>query len=738
MKKATVRTLCTLCGLALLGWSGAALAQADHGIGFSRSNDTPVHVGDMYRIRFIITANQDTCGDQLQARDLAVEVRRADSSVAFPQTWGFIQEIKTNGHWELTNGAYWGQADGSPDANGPYIIFPPWTDPANPPRAVGTQDVAGTVRFPIYEVQESDYAVGPTMSDTVTLRWYDECNGQCDDCVSGPYDTPVDGTAALESPSTDVSIIAYVDANANGTYDEGEGVDGVCDDQTVDLHITETNDGDLSLSNVTVTIRRSPAGQDAWVQLGAVWNIGVLGIGQTASLDILDVDVTEDTDFDAIGTGTDTDGYVVTWCAQPSTDPNIICDDDEREITTVVVTEAPPCEIEGPAEVCADEGSVLVCYAGPPVIDYFTWELSGCGETPIVLAEGEFEDCVDVPIPADGDCTLILTLTTEANGCISTCEHQIVVYPMPPCDITGPDSICVGEQAQFCGPAGADFEYLWSIEGTLDATFCGGINNTECVDVCVAPDAVAGEFTLVLTVTDTSTALNCSSTCETLVTIDPCEGSYCSYTQGFWGNAGGKKFGLTTVELIGMAIAAPDPEDPLSVGADPIVVGAPGQSITFDTAQCIIDLLPSGGPAMALPAGEHTCAGEPGMPAELLKKKGRINNTLVGQAVALSLNLRLVDAGVIPPEDYGQLGEFVLPEEFCVDYGDGEPVQYMVPEAFQGLTVQAVLDLINDYLGGIISEDDGWDGSGLTGAAGMINEAFDECGEVAPCPLPLD
>src|SRR5262249_8541537 len=87
----------------------------------------------------------------------------------------------------------------------------------------------------------------------------------------------------------------------------------------------------------------------------------------------------------------------------------------------------------------------------------------------------------------------------------------------------------------------------------------------------------------------------------------------------------------------------------------PITIGeTSGRYITFanptaggpETANCIIALMPAGGTPAAFPNGiavtiggasGHTCSAIPG----ILLKKGRFNNVLIGQVLALSLNLRL-------------------------------------------------------------------------------------------------
>ena len=191
---------------------------------------------------------------------------------------------------------------------------------------------------------------------------------------------------------------------------------------------------------------------------------------------------------------------------------------------------------------------------------------------------------------------------------------------------------------------------------------------------------------------------------------------YCSFTQGFWGNAGGSKFGETTTEILTRLL-----------DGDPLVVGLPGASITFVTPADVLNGLPAGGPAKALPSGDN--------PPSVLSKKNKpeINNVLVGQVVALTLNTRYD----------GYLGDLVLPGTidedgvFCVVYDGGCPMQYTISKEVidllggAGATVYDLLDLANAALAGGYSKKEL---SAINSAVSTINEAFDECVDLIDCP----
>ena len=110
----------------------------------------------------------------------------------------------------------------------------------------------------------------------------------------------------------------------------------------------------------------------------------------------------------------------------------------------------------------------------------------------------------------------------------------------------------------------------------------------------------------------------------------PCEyeesKGYCSYTQGYYGNEGGKTCkGETTRELLSKLLM----ED-LILGDGENTFTIPAQGV-----DCVLDLLPGGGPSQAL-SGAYTCNN----PGDIPIKNGRLKNTLLAQGITLALNLR--------------------------------------------------------------------------------------------------
>jgi hypothetical protein len=208
--------------------------------------------------------------------------------------------------------------------------------------------------------------------------------------------------------------------------------------------------------------------------------------------------------------------------------------------------------------------------------------------------------------------------------------------------------------------------------------------------------------------------------------------TFCTFTQGYWGNTGGK--GSPRLALIHSLIQP-----------NGLFVGTGAQKIVFGPNQeaCIIAKLPTGGKPDVIPAGgPHTfnsdCASDSAITA-ILNKNGRFKNVALGQVIALKLNV------LNQPE----LGTFQIPA--CFTTGSkgvfGSPIDMSGIRAIllaiygpNGATVNNLLDLSDKVLGGQSSFPRFGGGSPVTvtpgdvaGAAGTLNEAFDECKDLGVC-----
>lgn len=227
--------------------------------------------------------------------------------------------------------------------------------------------------------------------------------------------------------------------------------------------------------------------------------------------------------------------------------------------------------------------------------------------------------------------------------------------------------------------------------------------------------------------------------CRVLITVEPGQ-EYCSLTQGFYGNAGGKYKGTATLPLIESLLAQGDVvlgyDDPAVAGDRSLTIGSAAAN-----AQCVIDRLPAGGTPTTLPAGlghvtlsTATCQDPGGLIP--LKQNGGFDNNLLGQTLALSLNVRLpgsaaplADLGLCPSMSSTELGTFA----------DGGGTTIAIPDDVftalanlgLGATVGGLLELANRHLGGLDTAPAS--ASEIDEAVDGINRLFDECASLVTC-----
>jgi hypothetical protein len=239
--------------------------------------------------------------------------------------------------------------------------------------------------------------------------------------------------------------------------------------------------------------------------------------------------------------------------------------------------------------------------------------------------------------------------------------------------------------------------------------------------------------------------------CEVSFECQPAD-EFCSFTQGYYGNAGGTWNGMGTLEII----------QGLITPADPLIVGVWGtRAVKFEdgSEQCIIDRLPGSGPDATLPnfgsqvISPSTCQTVPA----LQTKNGRFRNNLLTQTITLSLNVRLGDDG-----DLAALGichVMTTQAALCGDDGicgtsddvpdpgpDGLPgtgdedimtreIPMTVLQALDNLglgrTVGGLLELANRALAGMGTDVAGI--SEIKDAVDRINNLFDECRFLIAC-----
>jgi hypothetical protein len=217
---------------------------------------------------------------------------------------------------------------------------------------------------------------------------------------------------------------------------------------------------------------------------------------------------------------------------------------------------------------------------------------------------------------------------------------------------------------------------------------------------------------------EVSNACSSVSSCAR-VSISDCGGTYCTLTMGAYGNPNGQWNGMNRVELITSLLAQ-----------GPLLLGEAGRSLTIEPgapgAQCIIDRLPANGRPAALPDfGDQTldptsCQTDPALPI----RNDRFQNVLLGQAIALSLNLRLDS----------ELGGLVVCTQMTTTNGifvvDSSVIEAMV-EIGGGHGVESLLALANRALAG--GQTNGVSLATISAAVDAVNRAFDECATLEGC-----
>jgi hypothetical protein len=370
-----------------------------------------------------------------------------------------------------------------------------------------------------------------------------------------------------------------------------------------------------------------------------------------------------------------------------------------------------------------------------------------------------FDDGAYVAYPAGGWCSLVAGSThtvraKNSDGCISG-PTSITLAAQPPTPIlviTNPVAVCSPLTVDLTAPAvtagstlyGATLNYYTNSEGTI---------------TLANPNAVtAGTYYI-----KALTSAGCSAIKSVVVMIEVCGGPVCTYTQGAYGNSGGKycdgtEGGISTTKLIAQAIG--------NAGGS-ITVGKTGHSVIMNLADvsCVIDVMPGGGKARELDAGNYNiCA----LPNTYLKN-GRINNVLLSQTIAMALNINitspsdlgslLLQAGTLAtakPE--GGCGSSIAKARVCAHYeGDvliptaneytyrtfsAAVINAITADVNGDKTIAGLLDLANRALAnadGIKNSEGGASLSDIAGAVAAINEVFDECAifigwDVQKCP----
>jgi hypothetical protein len=332
-----------------------------------------------------------------------------------------------------------------------------------------------------------------------------------------------------------------------------------------------------------------------------------------------------------------------------------------------------------------------------------------------------------------------LTVTNPANGCTASDTAVVAQNTTTPSCLIAPPS-----QQPLCGMTGngltataGGVNYAWSVSGAGWSITNGQGTNS------ITYTAGAGTATFTLTVT---AANGCTTTCTREVSCTTPQLEFCTLTQGAYGNRNGRFNGERRDVLIGRLLN------------DGLTLGIPGErSIIFNndfgTVGCIIEAMPAGGTASALPSGFNASVpaappADPCSPLTLVTGgRGRFRNVLIGQVLALSLNLRLDTHGLgdltlcrtfvtkraLPGPDglHGTNDDLIDPTDLGQEFSIPSSVLSALsglglPQTVEGLRLLANRALAGQYTGGVSIPD-------INTAVSAINEGFDECRFLISC-----
>jgi trimeric autotransporter adhesin len=308
---------------------------------------------------------------------------------------------------------------------------------------------------------------------SVTITDANGCSSTCEVTVvenDAPICTITGGLSICEGASTELC------ATGTGTYLWSTGATTSC--------ITVSESG---IYSVTIT---SPDGCESTCQVEVIVNPEPV-CTITGGLILCEG---ESTELCATGTGTYLWSTGATTSCITVSEAGIysvtITSPDGCESTCQVeveVTDAPVCVITGDNILC-EGGSVELCVPA--------------GAMSYLWSNGETTNCITV-----SEAGIYSVTVTYALGCESICEIEVIVNPLPICEIIGDLILCEGESTELCATGMGTF--LWSTGET-----------TSCITV-----SEAGIYSVTITSPD-----GCESTCQVVVEVNPLP--ICSITGG--------------------------------------------------------------------------------------------------------------------------------------------------------------------------------------------------------------
>lgn len=394
---------------------------------------------------------------------------------------------------------------------------------------------------------------------------------------------------------------------------------------------------------------------------------------------------------------------------------------EESDMITITINDEVSISAGADQTVCSDNPDVTLAGSISGGITTGEW----VGGTGIFTPNRQTLNAVYTPSAAEittGSVTLTLQSDEPEGPCEAASDMMtITINPAATVNAGGPYNVnCVEpRRVQLNGSfGGGATSGTWSGGG---GSFSPNANTANAYYIPSAAELLAGT-PIELTFTTNDPTGPCDAVrANATVTFDVCrQDIFCTRTQGFYGNEGGKICdGRTTVELLGDLL---DEELVLGIYPKTFTVGA-GQ------VNCVIDKLPGGKQASAL-GGTYTCANVP------VSKQGRLTNSLLAQTLVLGLNMRMDEHLYSAPLS----ASFVTLStsgcgETAVAIPGTDKTFYISSKVLNKLsssytmTVGGLYELANDALGGVYVPSSSSDPSltEIMNAVDTINNAFDGC-----------
>jgi hypothetical protein len=254
---------------------------------------------------------------------------------------------------------------------------------------------------------------------------------------------------------------------------------------------------------------------------------------------------------------------------------------------------------------------------------------------------------------------------------------------------------------------------------------CNGATVNLISDVTVA-GSTPGSFTETRRWDATDACGNHSATVSQQIVVECVPQVFCTFTQGFWGN----KNGLAYMRDSGLL------STPIIIGST--AAGKMSILIPAGSWDKVNSVMPGGGtPGPLTTAGQcnilNACFDD------YLTKQGKINNVLLSQTIALSLNVRVTNTILNLPTF--QADKCLIIEGDTIELNQNV-VDYLICKGTAN--VAGLLALANDLLGGVLTPGQNVGGcivpsyGDVNEAVTTFNEAFDECRNFTgfgDCPL---